>query len=128
MELHEGSLTDDVMQDIGRVKTQLEVLMEREEVYWVQRSRMSWLKESDWSTIFFHSGASYRQRRNRVRGLEDEMGNWTVRIPQLRQMFRSFYFGLFTSQNQEINLQKMLQQEIGGKSPTIVAWSCFVLR
>ena len=45
------------------LKHELNLLLEKEESYWMQRSRVQWLKEGD-KKVFFHGQASHRKRRN----------------------------------------------------------------
>jgi hypothetical protein len=49
-------------------------LLYREEMLWLQRSRISWLKEGDRNTKFFHRKAVWRARRNQIKSLLDVDG------------------------------------------------------
>ena len=46
-------------------------LLLKQEMYWAQSSRISWLKHGDKNTKFFHSKASQQQRRNHIQGIRD---------------------------------------------------------
>ena len=54
----------------------LDELLLKQEVYWAQRSRVSWLKHGDKNTKFFHSKASQRQKRNFIHGVRDQHNLW----------------------------------------------------
>jgi hypothetical protein len=59
--------------DIRRVSDRMNELMYREEMLWLQRSRVSWLKEGDRNTIFFYRKAVWRARKNKARSLKMSM-------------------------------------------------------
>ncbi|KAL5538322.1 hypothetical protein UlMin_043071 [Ulmus minor] len=47
----------------------LNSLLDKEERYWRQRSRVSWLKDGDRNTKFFHRKATARRKKNEILGL-----------------------------------------------------------
>jgi hypothetical protein len=49
-------------------------LLYREEMLWLQRSRISWLKEGDRNTKYFHRKAVWRACKNRIKSLKDQDG------------------------------------------------------
>ncbi|KAA3469824.1 reverse transcriptase [Gossypium australe] len=49
-------------------------LMDKEEKYWAQRSRITWLREGDKNTRFFHIRASNRRKKNNIERLKDING------------------------------------------------------
>lgn len=53
----------------------LDELLHRQEIYWVQRFRIHWLKHGDKNTKFFHSKASQRRKRNYIQRLKDTKNN-----------------------------------------------------
>ena len=53
------------------VSKRLDELLLKPEMYWAQRSRISWLKHGNKNTKFFYSKASQRQRRNHIQGIMD---------------------------------------------------------
>ncbi|KAL4364133.1 hypothetical protein GQ457_04G024760 [Hibiscus cannabinus] len=52
-------------------------LLDKDEAYWAQRARVTWLTQGDRNTTYFHARASGRQKKNRIRGLYNENGVWT---------------------------------------------------
>ena len=60
--------------EIRKVTDRMNELPYREEMMWLQRSRVNWLKEGDRNTQFFHAKAIWRARKNRIQKLEDTHG------------------------------------------------------
>jgi hypothetical protein len=50
-------------------------LEEQKNLYWKQCARVHWMKQGDRNTKFFHSAASERKRKNRLKGLKKEDGS-----------------------------------------------------
>ena len=61
-------------QDIAQVTDKMNELLYQEEMLWLQRSRITWLKEGDRNTKYFHSKAVWRARKNKIRELTDSVG------------------------------------------------------
>jgi hypothetical protein len=58
--------------EIRDVMDEMNILLYREEMMWMQRSRVDWLKEGDRNTKFFHSKVVWRARKNNVMQLIDD--------------------------------------------------------
>ena len=58
--------------EVNELRHEVNVLTEKEEIFWRQRSRVSWLQEGDRNTKFYHACASQRKRGNQINGLRDE--------------------------------------------------------
>jgi hypothetical protein len=65
---------DAAIQDIHNTLDDMNELLYREEMLWLQQSRISWLKEGDRNTKFFHHKAIWRARKNRIKSLQDQDG------------------------------------------------------
>lgn len=57
------------------LQTELNAILTQEEVYWRQISRVSWLKEGERNTRFFHLSTLIRRRQNHVTRLRLEGGD-----------------------------------------------------
>jgi hypothetical protein len=55
--------------NIMELQDDINLLLEKEEVFWRQRSRVSWLREGDKNTKFFHAQCNQRRKTNLIRGL-----------------------------------------------------------
>ena len=53
------------------VSKELDDLLLKQEIFWAQQSRISWLKHGDKNTKFFHAKASQRRRRNFIQGIKN---------------------------------------------------------
>ena len=71
-----GELTKGNRLDFLLASKELDSLLLKQEIYWAQRSHISWMKHGDKNTKFFHSKASQRRRRNFIQGIRDKDNNW----------------------------------------------------
>jgi hypothetical protein len=57
-----------------KVRQRMDELFESEELMWLQRSRVAWLKEGDRNTKYFHRKVAHRAKKNRIKLLRKEDG------------------------------------------------------
>ena len=50
----------------AHLRNELEMVMDQEEILWLQKSRKYWLLHRDRNTNFFHKKTIARRRRNRI--------------------------------------------------------------
>jgi hypothetical protein len=72
--LRRGRMSDEALAAQKEILLLIELLVEQEEIVWVQRARANWLKHGDRNMNFFHHYASSRRKKNWVRGLVDDQG------------------------------------------------------
>jgi predicted CopG family antitoxin len=84
-------LTDGDSEEIREVSDYIDELLYREEMLWLQRSRVAWLKEGDRNTKFFHQKAVWRARKNKVKKFKDEQGIWQDTPSEMERMTTSFF-------------------------------------
>jgi hypothetical protein len=72
----QGGADDDSRAEAKRIAMEMNELLYREEMMWLQRSRISWLKEGDQNTNFFHRKAVWRSRKNKIKKLKADNGQW----------------------------------------------------
>lgn len=73
-------------------------LLEEEEAYWQQRSRVSWLK-GDKNTKFFHAYANQHRRTNEIITLKNDLGVSISGDEGLEQVSTEYFSKLFTTSN-----------------------------
>jgi hypothetical protein len=73
-------------------------LYQREEVMWLQRSRVQWLAKGDTNTRFFHLRASQRKKRNKNCKLKVSDGVATKNEEVMANLTQSFYEDLYRSE------------------------------
>lgn len=56
-----------------------------------------WLKEWDKNTKYFHAKASTRKRKNKIWGIVDSQGNWTVKGEEVEGEFCEYFTSLFST-------------------------------
>ncbi|KAK8335228.1 hypothetical protein V6Z11_A09G040200 [Gossypium hirsutum] len=79
------------------MRIKLRKLLDREEQYWAQRSRVTWPKEWDRNTRFFHVRATSRKKKNRIEKLKDMHGNWRENTKDICEAAREYFQNLFES-------------------------------
>ncbi|CAM8945360.1 unnamed protein product [Rhodiola kirilowii] len=72
--------------------------MEREELYWKQRSRAKWLKFGDRNTSFFHAKASQRRKRNHIERLRNQLGGYCDSDEGMAAIVTNYFTNIFQSQ------------------------------
>ncbi|KAL4342320.1 hypothetical protein GQ457_08G033220 [Hibiscus cannabinus] len=72
-----GQMSESEQSAFLSAKAEHKALLDKDEQYWAQRSRVSWLRFGDRNSAYFHARASGRKKKNRIRGLFDEADVWT---------------------------------------------------
>ncbi|XP_024196455.1 uncharacterized protein LOC112199713 [Rosa chinensis] len=96
-ELMDVASTEVVQDEKKRLMKRLQRLLSQEEIFWKQRSRVTWLKEGDRNTGFFHRKASNRRRKNTLNGLYDDMGVWCDDDAGMERVVSSYFSKMFTA-------------------------------
>jgi hypothetical protein len=84
--------------EIRAVTDKMNELLYREEMMWMQRSRIDWLRDGDRNTRFFHSKAVWRARKNRIKKLRDDNGEWQANSAVMGQMATDYFKNLFQAE------------------------------
>ncbi|XP_060961850.1 uncharacterized protein LOC133032047 [Cannabis sativa] len=92
-----NSSSSDHFQELHNAEIVLEDLLEQEEVYWQQRSRVDWLSCGDRNTKFFHAKASSRKSNNKIKFLHNSLGQKVYSKEDIAAVVQAFYSDLFSS-------------------------------
>ncbi|KAM0844489.1 hypothetical protein ACQ4PT_057047 [Festuca glaucescens] len=83
--------------NVRKISLELDELLHREEMMWRQRSRVSWLKEGDRNTSYFHRKANWRQSKNTIKRIRGLNGNWTDDPEDIKKLANEFFNELYTN-------------------------------
>jgi len=95
---------------IDQYRTQCAVvnqLLQQEEAFWGTRAKDQKLKFGDRNTRYFHEKVKQRRRKNRMKGIWNENGNWVEEAGDIQQVAKAYFDRLFTAA-EEINLDPVI--------------------
>jgi hypothetical protein len=79
----------------------IELLLEQEEIRWLQRSRANWLQHGDLNTNFFHNFATARRKKNYIIKIKGDDGDWVEGTQMLKPLVFQYFSNLFSSEVQD---------------------------
>jgi hypothetical protein len=84
-----------VMKELEVLKLKMDELLYREEIMWLQRSIVALLREGDRNTKFFHKKAAGRAKKNKIKHLRKEDGQYTKDRKEMCDMASTFFQQLY---------------------------------
>ncbi|KAL4367137.1 hypothetical protein GQ457_05G021930 [Hibiscus cannabinus] len=78
-------------------KGELRHLLNVQEVYWAECSRVLWLSAGDRNNSFFHAKASARKKKNALIGLYDANGYWQTSTREVLRIASDYFVILFSA-------------------------------
>lgn len=81
-----------------KLREELDTILRQEEMFWKQKSRITWLKEGEQNTRFFHTFILIRRRRNNIARIKIDGENWCEDQRLLKAKAREFYLQLYTAE------------------------------
>lgn len=96
-----GPMNDDSDEKRRELSELIEYLLELEEIQVMQRSRATWLTSGDRNTAFYQAFASARRKKNFIKRLKDDGGNWMEGSSELNSHILNYFNHLFASEVQQ---------------------------
>jgi hypothetical protein len=109
--------------DIRKATDHMQELLYREEMLWLQRSRITWMKEGDKNTKMFHQKAVWRARKNKIKKLKDAEGIWKEDQTYMELMATYYFKDLFT-RDMSLNPDALLSMTQEKVTPAMNADLC----
>lgn len=81
--------------EICLITDRMDELLYREEMMWLQRSRIAWLREGDSNTSYFHRQAVWRARQNKIKKLKCDDGSWCDDPREMKELVENFFKDLY---------------------------------
>lgn len=72
--------------DLREVTDRMDELLYKEEMMWLQRSGIAWLREGDKNTSYFHRQVVWRARKNRIKKLKGADGGWYENPGEMKEL------------------------------------------
>ncbi|XP_075656475.1 uncharacterized protein LOC142626562 [Castanea sativa] len=82
---------------VVHLRHELNVLLDKENCMWSQRSRVQWLTNGDRNTSYFHGIATQRKSKNFIKGIRAFFGEWVMDETVVSDIVVDFYSKLFSS-------------------------------
>ncbi|KAL6138050.1 hypothetical protein ACLB2K_063336 [Fragaria x ananassa] len=95
------------MWDLSSPTKQLRELLQKEQAFWQQRSRVLWLAVGDLNTKYFHQKVSNRRKKNTLRGLYNSGGQWCVEEDEIQAIVLDYYTSLFKTSNSTMDFEDL---------------------
>ena len=99
---------------IYQLRDEIQVLKNREEAMWQQRSHTDWLKGGDQSRRYFHCRSNQRNKCNFILGFEDDNGEWTEDEGRMGELVEEYFSNIFSTSN-----PSCFDDILEGISPTV---------
>ncbi|KAK8369199.1 hypothetical protein V6Z12_A01G096400 [Gossypium hirsutum] len=98
--LYNAPPNNETLEEIIEAKLDLNLEIDKIEMYWEQNARSNWLKNEDRNTNFFHSLTSNKHRMNKIMRLRCEDGLVITEEDEMMKTVVSYFKELFTSSRQ----------------------------
>ncbi|XP_072080961.1 uncharacterized protein [Arachis hypogaea] len=73
-------------------------ILDKEETFWMQKSRQEWIVEGDRNTRYYHTKTIIRRGKNRIQKLRNKEGNWIEEEEELKAHVLKHFQDLYQEQ------------------------------
>ena len=84
-------------EEVLHLRHELNVLLDKENHMWAQRSHIQWLTNGDRNIGYFHGDATQRKQKNFIKGIRNSSSEWIMDKNVVSDIFVDFYSRLFIS-------------------------------
>ena len=102
-EINGGDVTEAMRLEEKKLKIEMYDLWHQEELYWLQRSRIRWLKEGDRNSKFFHISTIQRRKRNLIAKIQNDSGVWLTLEEAIRKEATKFFTKLYQAEQNMVS-------------------------
>ncbi|XP_075636927.1 uncharacterized protein LOC142609203 [Castanea sativa] len=81
--LNKEEMTSDSKAEYLELNKKMDEFLQKQEIYWAQKSRISWLQHGNKNTKFFHSTASQMRRKNHIQGIKNSQRQWVEELEEV---------------------------------------------
>lgn len=85
----------------NQLKCLLNEAYKEEEEFWSRKATVTWLKEGEKNTKFFHAVTNERRKRNKIEVIVDEQGKECRAAEDIAGEIRQYFEKLFTTSHPE---------------------------
>ena len=89
MKLMQGPNTF-LLKSENQLRNERNMILDQIDVFWFQKSRVDWIRDSDRNTHFYHLSTIIRRRFNRIDVLQDDEGTWIEGKDEVQATVRNF--------------------------------------
>ena len=94
------------LEEFQKLKKELDEEYYNEELFWMEQSRLIWLRSGDKNTKFFHAVTKNRRAQSRIKSLIDEEGNEWFSEEDLGRVAENYFKKLFASESVGFELEE----------------------
>lgn len=91
------AISDHYIELEHKLCTELEEVLQQEQVLWFQKSRTDFLLNGDRNTRFYHLSTIIRRRHNRILRLQSDSGESIEDPDVIKEIITNFFKGLYTT-------------------------------